>query len=169
MSTRGKTTLERVSAPRVTSQTVRYNERLRLPWWWWPLGLAASAVLAYEVNLGVRPLPDWLPYAVLSAVAAGVLLWLGRTEIRVVSTPTGVELVAGPAHLPASVVSRSATVPRAAKSAALGRQLDPAAYVLHRSWVGPMVLVVLDDPEDPTPYWLVSTRHPDRVLSALRS
>jgi hypothetical protein len=30
-----------------------------------------------------------------------------------------------------------------------------------------MVLLVLDDPEDPTPYWLVSTRHPDRVLSAL--
>ena len=46
--------------------------------------------------------------------------------------------------------------------------LDPAAYVLHRNWVGPMVLVVLDDPDDPTPYWLVSTRHPDKVLSALR-
>jgi hypothetical protein len=51
----------------------------------------------------------------------------------------------------------------------LGRQLDPAAYVLHRGWVGPMVLVVLDDADDPTPYWLVSSRHPDRVLSALRS
>jgi hypothetical protein len=32
-----------------------------------------------------------------------------------------------------------------------------------------MMLVVLDDPDDPTPYWLVSSRHPDRVLSALRS
>jgi hypothetical protein len=32
-----------------------------------------------------------------------------------------------------------------------------------------MVLVVLDDPEDPTPYWLVSCRRPDRVLAALRS
>jgi len=126
-------------------------------------------VLAYEVNLGVRPLPDWIPYAVMAIVAAGVLLWLSRTEVQVVSTPTGVELLAGPAHLPTSVVSRSAVVPRTAKSAAMGRQLDPAAYVLHRTWVGPMVLVVLDDPDDPTPYWLVSTRHPDRVLSALRS
>ena len=50
----------------------------------------------------------------------------------------------------------------------LGRQLDPAAYVVHRAWIGPMVLLVLDDPDDPTPYWLVSTRHPDRVLAALR-
>ena len=119
--------------------------------------------------MGVRGLPDWLPYAVLAPVSIGVLLWLGRTEVQVISTGADVELRAGQAHLPLSVVTRSAAVPRSAKSAALGRQLDPAAYVLHRNWVGPMVLVVLDDIEDPTPYWLVSSRHPDRVLSALRS
>ncbi|RIS22389.1 DUF3093 domain-containing protein, partial [Mycobacteroides abscessus] len=56
-----------------------------------------------------------------------------------------------------------------AKSAALGRQLDPAAFVVHRAWIGPMVLVVLNDADDPTPYWLVSSRHPDRLLAALRS
>ena len=67
------------------------------------------------------------------------------------------------------MIARSAEMPRSAKSAALGRQLDPAAYVLHRGWVGPMVLLVLDDADDPTPYWLVSCRHPERVLSALRS
>lgn len=168
MSTSGKTTLERVSAPRLTSQTVLYRERLRVPWWWWPVGIGGSAVLAYEVNLGVRPLPDWLPYAVLAIAAAGVLMWLGRVEVRAVETPTGIELLAGPAHLPAAVITRSGTIPKAAKSAALGRQLDPAAYVLHRTWVGPMVLVVLDDPDDPTPYWLISTRHPERMLAALK-
>ena len=66
------------------------------------------------------------------------------------------------------MIARSADIPRSAKSAALGRQLDPAAYVVHRGWVGPMVLVVLDDVDDPTPYWLLSSRHPERVLS-LRS
>jgi hypothetical protein len=30
-----------------------------------------------------------------------------------------------------------------------------------------MILLVLDDPDDPTPYWLVSCRRPDRVLAAL--
>lgn len=119
--------------------------------------------------MGIRTLPEWLPYAVLGAVAAGVLLWLGRTEVVVAGTGSDVELRAGQAHLPMSVVRRSAEIPRSAKSAALGRQLDPAAYVLHRGWVGPMVLVVLDDPEDPTPYWLVSCRRPDRVLAALQS
>ncbi len=164
-----QTTLGRVSGSRVTSQTVRYRERLWVPWWWWPLGFGVAALIAKEVNMGVRTLPPWLPYVVLGAVAAGVLLWLGRIEVRVVQAGPDVELWAGQAHLPASVVSRSAEIPRTAKSAALGRQLDPAAFVLHRAWVGPLVLLVLDDPDDPTPYWLVSARHPERVLSALRS
>ena len=164
-----QTTLGPVSGSRVTSQTVRYRERLWVPWWWWPLGFGVAALIAKEVNMGVRTLPPWLPYVVLGAVAAGVLLWLGRVEIRVVEAGPDVELWAGQAHLPVSVVSRSAEIPRTAKSAALGRQLDPAAFVLHRGWVGPLVLLILDDPDDPTPYWLVSARHPERVLSALRS
>jgi hypothetical protein len=126
-------------------------------------------VLAKEVTMGVRTLPHWLPYTVLAAVAVGVLLWLSRTEVQVIDTGTDAELWAGSAHLPVSVVGRSAAIPRSAKSAALGRQLDPAAYVLHRTWVGPLALVVLDDADDPTPYWLVSCRHPDRLLAALRS
>lgn len=164
-----KTTLDRVSGSRVATQTVRYRERLWVPWWWWPIGFGLSAVMAAQVNMGVRNLPDWLPYAVMAVVAVGVLLWLGRVEVRVVGSDSDVELWAGQAHLPASVISRSAVVPRSAKSAALGRQLDPAAFVLHRNWVGPMLLVVLDDPDDPTPYWMVSCRHPEKVLAALQS
>lgn len=131
--------------------------------------MALAALIALEVNQGVRSLPNWVPFAVLLTVAAVVLMWFGKTEVRVVGqSPGDTELWVGDAHLPVSVVSRSAVVPQSAKSAALGRQLDPAAYVIHRAWVGPMVLLVLDDPDDPTPYWLVSTRHPDRVLAALR-
>jgi len=169
VDTMAQTTLGHVAGSRVPSQTVRYRERLWVPWWWWLVGLGASAVLAKEVNMGVRPLPDWLPYAVLAVAAIGVLLWLSRTEVAVMDSGADAELWAGPAHLPASVVRRSAAIPRSAKSAALGRQLDPAAYVLHRTWVGPLALVVLDDADDPTPYWLVSCRHPDRLLAALRS
>jgi hypothetical protein len=163
-----------VSDTRAASQIVRYRERLWVPWWWWPPALALGALIALEVNQGVKALPNWLPFVVLLPVAGAVLLWFSKIEVRVVSGEPGgstdeSELWVGAAHLPASVISRSAEVPRSAKSAALGRQLDPAAYVMHRAWVGPMLLLVLDDPDDPTPYWLVSSRHPDRILSALRS
>jgi hypothetical protein len=149
---------------------VHYRERLTVPWWWWPPAFGVAALIALEVNQAARTLPGWISFAVLCAIAAGVLIWLGRLEVSVVGGDNGpAELWAGAAHLPADVVSRSAEVPRSAKSAALGRQLDPAAYVLHRPWVGPMVLLVLNDPDDPTPYWLVSSRHPAHVLAALRN
>ena len=169
MDTTSEITLGRVSDTRATSQTVRYRERLMVPWWWWLPGLGLAALIALEVNQGVPAIPLWLPYAVLLPVAAVVLLMLGNTKLRVVQGEGETELWVGDAHLPVSVIARSAEVPRSAKSAALGRQLDPAAYVVHKAWIGAMVLLVLDDPDDPTPYWLVSCRHPDRVLAALRS
>ena len=168
MDTTTEITLGRVSDTRATSQTVRYRERLTVPWWWWPPALGLAGLIALEVNQGVPALPVWLPFAILLPVAAVVLLLLGSTQLRVVSGAEDTELWVGDAHLPASVISRSAEVPRSAKSAALGRQLDPAAYVVHKAWIGPMILLVLDDPDDPTPYWLVSCRHPERVLAALR-
>ena len=117
---------------------MRYRERLWVPWWWWPLGFGLAALIALEVNQGVRALPDWLPFAVLFAVAAGVAAVVGPLEVRVTDgTDDDVELWVGAAHLPVTVIARSAEMPASAKSAALGRQLDPAAYVVHRAWVGP--------------------------------
>ena len=169
LDTTSETTLGRVSGIAATSETLRYRERLRVPWWWWPPAFGVAVLIALEVNAAARNLPYWISYLALFAVAAAALVWLGRVEVRVEGEPGQLELWAGQAHLPTTVIARCAQVPRSAKFAALGRQLDPAAFVLHRAWVGPMVLVVLDDPDDPTPYWLVSTRHPERVLSALRS
>ena len=140
-----------MSGTRVAPHSVRYRERLWVPWWWWPLGFALAGLLAFEVNManfGTAAPPHWLPFVTLFIVAAATLLWLGRVEIQVIAgSGDGVELWAGQAHLPTTVITRSAEIPRSAKSAALGRQLDPAAFVLHRAWVGPMILVVLDDPE----------------------
>jgi hypothetical protein len=46
------------------------------------------------------------------------------------------------------------------------------AHNFVRSWIGPgLQLVLTDQPEVddriPEPYWLISTRHPDRVIAAL--
>ncbi|MGV0627293.1 DUF3093 domain-containing protein [Mycolicibacter minnesotensis] len=152
----------------LASQKVRYSEQLWVPWWWWPLGFLGNGLMAYEVRLGLRSLPGWLPFAVFFAITVAALLWLGRIQVRVTESDGQRQLWVGEAHLPVTAIARVAEVPRSAKSAALGRQLDPAAFVVHRGWVGPMIVVVLDDPDDPTPYWLVSSRHPQRLLAALQ-
>ena len=60
-------------------------------------------------------------------------------------------------------------MPAKDKRRVLGPHLDPAAFVLHRGWIGPVVRLRQTDPEDPTPYWVFSTRHPDRLVEALRA
>ncbi|MFI2232241.1 DUF3093 domain-containing protein [Nocardia testacea] len=158
------TETERPARPEPTA----YRERLWVPLWWWPVGFALAGLLAAEIHMGAPGLRAWLPYVLLFPVPVWVLLWTSRHRLEVTPDPTGTpELRVDRAHLPVSFIARATVVPKSAKSAALGRQLDPAAYVQHRPWIGTMVLLVLDDPDDPTPYWLVSTRRPTAVLAAL--
>lgn len=97
-------------------------------------------------------------------------LWRQSSTIVEVAVEDGEPVLrAGPAVLPLSVIDRTMAVPALAKDHAMGRQLDPAAYVVHHGWVPEMVMIVLDDPEDPTPYWLISSTNPEAVLSAIAS
>ncbi|MGZ8179826.1 DUF3093 domain-containing protein [Williamsia sp. SKLECPSW1] len=143
----------------------RFDERLTVPLWWWAAAAVVVGVLGYEIQLAARHAAvSAIAYPLLALLGAWILWSMGRTRVRVVADG---ELWADKAHLPYSVIARAATIPATAKSAALGRQLDPAAYLMHRAWVKTMVLVVLDDPDDPTPYWLVSTRRPADLITAL--
>ena len=71
--------------------------------------------------------------------------------------------------LPLRHVGRVEIVDRRDKQAALGPELDPSAFVLHRGWVGPLVRLEVTDPADPTPYWVFSVREPDRLLPPSRA
>lgn len=145
-----------------------YSERHWAPLWWWPIALAIVGLLAATLHMGAPGIQAWLPYVLMLPIPIWYLLWVGRHRVEVVADASGtLELRTDKAHLPVTYIARAAAVPASAKSAAMGRQLDPAAFVQHRPWIGSMVLLVLDDPDDPTPYWLVSVRHPDRVLAAL--
>ncbi len=48
-----------------------------------------------------------------------------------------------------------------------GSGLDPRAYLALRFWVKGGMKVLLDDPRDPTPYWLASTKRADEFKKYL--
>jgi hypothetical protein len=48
-----------------------------------------------------------------------------------------------------------------------GPNLDPAAHKVFQGSVKTAVKIPVTDPEDPTPYWLVSTRNPNKLVEAL--
>lgn len=142
-----------------------YRERLYVTWYWWPLPLVAATLLAAEVHLGYPGVRAWLPYVLLLPLTL-LLLWrAGSTSVRVQDG----ELWVGKAHLPLRYVGETQIVSTKDKRRVLGPHLDPAAFVMHRGWIGSVVRLRQTDPEDPTPYWVISTRHPDRLVEALRA
>jgi hypothetical protein len=147
-----------------TSGTSGFDERLSVPWWWYLPSTGVAVLLGAEIHMGYPGLRSWLGYAVLVPLAALVLVWLGRVRVQVRDG----ELRAGPATLPLRHIGRVDVIrDRDAKQVALGPDLDPAAYMLHRAWVKPVVRLEVTDPQDPTPYWVVSVRDPDALVRAL--
>lgn len=148
-----------------TTGDVLFSERLYVPWWGWPLPLAGAVLLAAEIHMGYPGVRSWLPYLLLVPLVVVTMLWLGRQRVQVKDG----ELWVGEAHLPLEFVGRVTALDVNEKRPAMGRDLDPAAFVAHRGWVGPAVLVELTDPADPTPYWLFSTRRAEQLAELLRA
>ena len=142
-----------------------YDERLTVPAWWWLPAAVTAAVLAIELHLAAPAVP--LPAVVLpvAALAAGLLLALGRTRVTVRSG----ELRVGGARLPLRLVSEVAPLDAAGRRVLLGPAGDPAAFVMQRAWAPGAVYLRLDDPAGVTPYWLVSTRRPAALAGALQA
>jgi len=151
-------------AERTPAGTPVHRERLYVTWYWWLLPMLAGGLLAAEVHLGYPGVRAWLPYVLLLPLTA-VLIWrAGRMPVRI----EGGELHVGTAHLPLEFVGEVQVIGAKDKRKVLGPHLDPAAHVLHRGWVGPVVRARVTDPADPHPYWVFSTRHPERVAELLR-
>jgi hypothetical protein len=126
-----------------------------------------GGLLAAEIDMGYPGVRAWLPYVVLLLLVVFLLITTGRTKVRVIGGDEP-ELWVGDAHLPLRYVGEIEVIDKQHKRKALGQDADPAAFVLHRGWVGPVLRVRLTDPDDPTPYWLFSTRKPDAVAELLR-
>ncbi|MDW5323787.1 MULTISPECIES: DUF3093 domain-containing protein [unclassified Plantactinospora] len=151
------------SEPAVVPARARYAERLTLPWWLWLAGIAAAGLLATELWLGSTGVRAWLPFVVLLPLAAVGLGWLGRIRIAVRDG----ELLVDDARLPVRFVADAIPLDAEGRREVLGVGADPLAFVVQRPWVPGAVQVVLDDPADPTPYWVISSRHPVRLAEAI--
>ncbi len=117
-------------------------------------GIAAGPIdITLSITLGI-------------VVTAVVVVALVRTSPVVEVTSDGL-LRAGRAVLPARFVTgvEPARGPRA--RAVRGVDLDARSHLLLRGWVDPVVRVDLDDPDDPHPSWVVSTRSPDHLARAV--
>lgn len=129
----------------------------------WVLVLALASVLALEIGLGAAGPRTWLPFAILLPPMIAGFWWLGRIKITV----TADELLVDDARIPRHFIADVIPLDTDGKRLLLGPGADPLAFVIQRPWISGAVQIVLNDPADPTPYWLISTRHPDGFAATL--
>jgi len=142
---------------------VEYDERLSVPLRWWVQGtmLVASLWLAVLVALPTSAVWAVTGTAALALVAG---LWsYGGARVRV---DEGV-LRAGPAHIELRHLGEATALDTEAARRVAGPEADARAYLLLRPYLKQAVRVRVMDPADPTPYWLIGTRRPDELASAL--
>ena len=139
-----------------------FRERLTVPLLWWLLavGFAVSMLAAWGVYLGLW----WgvgvalVSLAVAAAVfqLSAVLITVDPTRLRVGRAVIEHEYLASCRPLDADQTRRRS-----------GTEADARAHLVLRPYVRTAVELTLDDPDDPVPYWLVSTRRPHQLAEAV--
>jgi hypothetical protein len=148
----------------VSSETnVLYDERLHVPLRWWVQAIMflATVWLAFAVALPLSV--AWAATAVITAGAVALLLGYGSARVRV----EGGVLHAGRARIPVSMLADPTPLDREATRLLAGRDADARAFLLLRPYLKRSVRIEVTDPQDPAPYWLVSTRRPEELAGAL--
>lgn len=134
-----------------------------MPVSWWVLAVLAVGALwlAYDAALGPGVA---LPAATLAllGVTAG-LIGFGSLTVQVDEAGLGV----GAARLPHAAVGAVEVLDAPALRDATGVAADRRAFHALRSYVRTGVRVWVDDPGDPVPAWVISTRHPQALAAAL--
>lgn len=140
-----------------------YQERLRVPLRWWVQGtmLVASLWLAVVVAL-----PGPVAWAVTGVAMALLVVAFVTYGSAPVSVRDGT-FRAGPAHIDAAHLGRAVPLDAEATRRTAGVDADARAFLLLRPYLKRAVKVEITDPADPAPYWLVCTRHPERLARAL--
>lgn len=141
----------------------RYYERLSVPLRWWAITtmFLASVLLAFLVAT---------PASVAFGTTGALTLFVGAVFLSYGSARVEVrdgQFWAGNAHIPIGFLRDPQALDTDAARRTLGVDADARAYLLVRPYLKRAVLVRLVDPADPTPYWLVSTRHPRQLATAL--
>lgn len=144
---------------------VGYDERLHVPLRWWALAtmFLATLLLAFLVAT-----PPWVAFLVTGSLTLLLVVVLVAYGAARVSVHDGT-FRAGRALIPVALLGAAVPLDAVASRRLAGVDADARAYLLLRPYVKRSVQVPVEDPADPAPYWLVSTRRPDRLVAALEA
>jgi hypothetical protein len=140
-----------------------YREHLHVPVSWWLLAIPSIVILGAELWAGFGGFIPALVYVVFTAVVGGFLLAWGATSIEV----TDAGLRAGGDTLPLRGIGDVVALDEKQAGLLRGPRGDPAAHLMLRPYLKRAVYIELPNSSDGVPYWLIATRHPAELATAI--
>ncbi|MET7282645.1 DUF3093 domain-containing protein [Kribbella sp. NPDC005582] len=134
-----------------------------MPVSWWIISAAAVVTLFGITAVPAGPLAGTIVGAVALLVLLALLIRYGAARVEVDAD----RFHAGRAAIERRYLGTAEALTGEDARNAFGRDCDPQAYLLLRSYARGAVRVAITDPRDPAPYWVVATRHPERLAAAL--
>ena len=111
------------------------------------------------------------PFDLRVGLVIGLVGVLGIWALLVFRSPqirvTKDNLSAGRASIPRNLIGEPKAISKEEVFAERGPKLDPGAYKVFQGTVKTAIKIPISDPDDPTPYWLVSTRNPAKLVELL--
>ncbi|TLM86665.1 DUF3093 domain-containing protein [Pseudarthrobacter sp. NamE2] len=144
-----------------TGAQVIYREKLWPNAWIWIIaaGISGAGILVFA------------PISAAAGFTAAAVLFAIIAVLLVLSTPgivvTQDSLTIGRATIERRFLGAVEQFRGEEATAERGTRLNGLAYLCIRGWIDPVVKIEITDPADRTPYWLASTRHPDKLAAAL--
>ncbi|QSB06972.1 DUF3093 domain-containing protein [Natronoglycomyces albus] len=136
-------------------------------WWMWLLGASLGVGAGALFFMGVVEWWRIAPMVVFPLVVWGALWWIGRVPIRVSSQNGAATLFVDDANVPLRHIGEVDILRDTARRDAMSVSLHPLAFVIQRPWISSAVRIHITDAEDPTPYWIISTRQPEKLRDTL--
>jgi hypothetical protein len=144
-------------------RTPEYRERLWVPWYGWLIVIALAGMVGVAYGAAISALVGWIVFLVVG----GLSVW-GLTVLAIEVNVDADGLRVGRVFLEAEYLGAATALDRVSAVRLRGRDADARAFVVLRAWVKTAVRIDVADDRDPTPYWFVSTRQPDRLAAAVR-
>jgi hypothetical protein len=139
-----------------------FRERLTVPAIWWVLAglFSLSVLLAVGVYLGAV----WGVGVSVATILVGIAIFASASTVISVDSN---QISIGRASIDHAYIAGCRALDAEQTRRRAGVEADARAHLVLRPYIKTAVEITLDDEDDPVPYWLLSTRHPQQLVAAL--
>ncbi len=154
--------MQLTTAQDLAKYSLAVKETLKWPIWIWFLILSLDISIALAVWAALGEIAVWIAL-ILTLALTGFFYQFTKLRIEFVDE----KLKVGRAQIEKQYLADVEPLNEEQMRFLRGPGINPAAFLALRFWVKGGIKITLNDQRDPTPYWLVSTKNPEKLKKAI--